>query len=92
MKLAAAAVVVALTAFNCAAGSERALLDQFFAASRLRDRSALARSRPSSSNHSLTASSKSSSYGRRRMSGRLTIADHPTDLPHAQRSATASPV
>jgi hypothetical protein len=43
MKLAAASVVVALTAINCSAAAERALLDQFFAASRLRDRTALAR-------------------------------------------------
>jgi hypothetical protein len=43
MKLVTAAVVVALTAVNCATAAERALLDQFFAASRLRDRTALAR-------------------------------------------------
>ena len=43
MKLAAASVVVALTAVSCSTASERALLDQFFAASRLRDRTALAR-------------------------------------------------
>jgi hypothetical protein len=43
MRLAAAAVVVALTAITCSGASERALLDQFFAASRLRDRTALAR-------------------------------------------------
>jgi hypothetical protein len=43
MKLAPVAVVVALTAVNCSTASERALLDQFFVASRLRDRTALAR-------------------------------------------------
>jgi hypothetical protein len=43
MRIAAAAVVVALTAITCSTASERALLDQFFAASRLRDRTALAR-------------------------------------------------
>jgi hypothetical protein len=39
----AAAVVVALTAIGCSGASERVLLDQFFAASRLRDLTALAR-------------------------------------------------
>jgi hypothetical protein len=43
MRLAAAAVVLALAAIDCSNGSERALLDQFFTASRLRDRTALAR-------------------------------------------------
>jgi hypothetical protein len=43
MKLAASSVVVALAAINCAVASDRMLLDQFFAASRLRDRTALAR-------------------------------------------------
>jgi hypothetical protein len=43
MRIAAAAVIVACTAINCSVASERALLDQFFAASRLRDRTALAR-------------------------------------------------
>jgi hypothetical protein len=42
MKLVAASVVVALTAINCVAVSERILLDRFFVASRLRDRTALA--------------------------------------------------
>jgi hypothetical protein len=36
-------VVVALTTFACGHASERAVLDQFFVASRLRDRTALAR-------------------------------------------------
>jgi hypothetical protein len=43
MRLVAASVVLALTAIDCSGASERALLDQFFAASRLRDRTALAR-------------------------------------------------
>jgi hypothetical protein len=43
MRLAVASVVVALTAVTCTTGPERALLDQFFTASRLRDRTALAR-------------------------------------------------
>jgi hypothetical protein len=43
VRFAAASVVLALTAFGCGHASERALLDQFFVASRLRDRTALAR-------------------------------------------------
>jgi hypothetical protein len=43
MKGAVAVVVVALTAIHCSTVSERLLLDQFFSASRLRDRTALAR-------------------------------------------------
>jgi hypothetical protein len=43
MRIAAASVVVAMTTITCSTASERALVDQFFAASRLRDRTALAR-------------------------------------------------
>jgi hypothetical protein len=43
MKIAAASLIVALTTISCSAASERELIDQFFTASRLRDRTALAR-------------------------------------------------
>ena len=79
MRIAAASVVVALTAITCSAASERALLDQFFAASRLRDRTALARFstvvfEPLSRRHRRG----SSSCGVRRGSARSTSARPPS--------------
>src|SRR5258708_7635295 len=43
MRIATASIIVALAAINCSTASERVLVDRFFAASRLRDRTALAR-------------------------------------------------